>query len=345
MIYLIFGKDEFSCEEALHKLMQEHAAGIPGAEWNRTLLEGGRLSLSELRHHCDSLPFLGERRLVIVRGLLARLSGGTASASEEEGQEAAQEGPAAFARALLEYLPALPPTTDLVLYDPGLEGKAIRSRILEWARKQSELCRVWEFTPKRGKELMDWMARRAGLHGAKMDAGAQSALANAVGEDLRTLDQEITKLALYAGPGGTITAEHVRLLTPHTRESSIFVIVDAISERRWQTAIAEMRKLMEEGAHPQYIFHMIYRQFSLIAQAKGLEGERLSPAALAKKLGVHQFTAEKVQKQAMRYRKEELQSIYDRLLEADLAVKTGQMEPAVALEWFIVRLTKTPQRA
>lgn len=344
MIYLIFGKDEFSCEEALHKLMQEHEAGTPGADWNRTVLEGARLSLSELRHHCDSLPFLGERRLVIVRGLLARLSGGAAPAGEEEAPETTQEGPAALAKALLGYLPAIPPSTDLVLYDPGLEAKAVRPRLLEWARKQPALCKVWEFTPKRGKELMDWMAQRAGLHGARIDAGAQNALANAVGEDLRALDQEITKLALYVGPGGTITAEQVHLLTPHTRESSIFVIVDAISERRWQTAIAEMRKLMEEGAHPLYIFHMIYRQFSLIAQAKGLEGERLPPAAVAKRLGVHQFTAEKVQKQALRYRKEELQFIYDRLLEADQAIKTGQMEPAVALEWLIIRLTKAPQK-
>ncbi len=344
MIYLIFGKDDFSCEEALHKLMQEHGAGMPGAEWNRTTLEGARLSLSELRHHCDSLPFLGERRLVIVRGLLARLSGGAASAGEEAAQEAAQEGPASFAKALLEYLPAIPPTTDLVLYDPGLEGKAVRARILEWARKQPALCKVWEFSSKRGKELMDWMAGRAGLYGVRIDAGAQNALANAVGEDLRTLDQEITKLALYVGPGGTVTVEQVRLLTPHTRESSIFVIVDAISERRWQTAVAEMRKLMEEGAHPLYIFHMIYRQFSLIAQAKGLEGERLPAVAVAKRLGVHQFTAEKVQKQALRYRKEELQFIYDRLLEADQAIKTGQMEPAVALERLIVRLTRASEK-
>ncbi|MGQ9516775.1 MAG: hypothetical protein ACUVT1_05870, partial [Anaerolineae bacterium] len=84
MIYLIFGKDEFSCEEALHKLIHQHDAGTPGADWNRTLLEGARLSLSELQHHCDSLPFLGNRRLVIVRGLLARLSGGSPSAQEEE---------------------------------------------------------------------------------------------------------------------------------------------------------------------------------------------------------------------------------------------------------------------
>lgn len=345
MIYLIFGKDEFSGEEALRKLTRQHDAGTPGADWNRTLLEGARLSLSELRHHCDSLPFLGERRLVIVRGLLARLSGGPASAQEEEAPTAAPESAASFLKSLLDYLPTIPPTTDLVLYDPGLEGKAVRPRLLEWARKQAELCTVWEFAPKWGKELMDWMAQRAGMHGARLDAGARNALANAVGEDLRALDQEITKLALYVGPGGTITAEHVRLLTPHIRESSIFVIVDAISEGRWQTAVAEMRKLMEEGAHPLYIFHMIYRQFSLIAQAKGLEGQRLPASALAKKLGVHQFTAEKVQKQALRYRKEELRMIYSRLLETDLAIKTGQMEPAVALEWLIIRLTKAPQKA
>ncbi len=339
MIYLIFGKDEFSCEEALRKLQEELAAGADGGDWNRTVLEGARLSLGELRHHCDSLPFLGERRLVIVRGLLARLSAGTGP--QEDGSAApTPESPTALLQALLDYLPSLPPTTDLVLYDPGLEGKSVRPRLLEWAQHHPDMCAVWEFSPKRGKELRDWMIQRAGQLGVRMEPSAVNALAQSIGEDLRALDQEITKLALYVGRAGIITEQDVRALTPQTRESSIFVIVDAISERRWQTAVAETRKLLEEGAHPLYIFHMIYRQFSLLAQAKGLEGKRLSAPALAKQLGIHQYTAEKVQQQARRYRREDLREIYDHLLRTDQAIKTGEMEPAVALEWLIMRLTR-----
>jgi len=46
----------------------------------------------------------------------------------------------------------------------------------------------------------------------------------------------------------------------------VFAIVDAIGEGGWQRAIAEMRRLMDEGSHPLYILTMIQRQFRLIAQ-------------------------------------------------------------------------------
>ena len=42
-------------------------------ELNTVVLDGRTTTLNEIRHHCDTMPFLADRRLVLVKGLLERL--------------------------------------------------------------------------------------------------------------------------------------------------------------------------------------------------------------------------------------------------------------------------------
>ena len=58
-------------------------------------------------------------------------------------------------------------------------------------------------------------------------------------------------------------------------------------------------------------------------------------AALAGKLGVHPFVAEKTERQARAYRVEQLEAALRLLLRTDRAIKTGEAEPELALELFI----------
>ena len=71
--YLFHGTDEFTRAETLASFKRR--LGPPDTvDLNTTLLDGGRLTLAELRHDCDAIPFMAEKRLVIVRGLLTRLA-------------------------------------------------------------------------------------------------------------------------------------------------------------------------------------------------------------------------------------------------------------------------------
>jgi len=163
-------------------------------------------------------------------------------------------------------------------------------------------------------------------------------LAWTFGDNLAALAQEIEKLTLFSEPGQIITQKDIRRLISYSREANIFNIVDAISERQWSKGVSELRMILEEGAHPLYILTMIHRQFSLIVQAKALAGERLRPAELARRLGIHEYPAKKVQQQAARYSGAQLLRIYDRLVDTDLAIKTGKLDPDLALELFIAGL-------
>ncbi|MSQ22553.1 MAG: DNA polymerase III subunit delta, partial [Dehalococcoidia bacterium] len=77
MIYVIYGEDDFSKRERLEELRKE--VGSPELlEANTTVLAGPGLKLRHLQEVCSSVPFLAERRLVVVEGFLHQFDAGRA---------------------------------------------------------------------------------------------------------------------------------------------------------------------------------------------------------------------------------------------------------------------------
>ena len=341
MLYLFFGEDEFACEEVLRELERDYWADPTMGDLNKTVLNGRSLTLAELRHHCDSVPFLAERRLVIVENLVTRLDGRKRSRGSSAGDEEADVSPATTGSkelldGLLAYLSHLPETTDLVLIDAGLGQRDSRGRVARWAAGQGDRAVIKQFSRKKGGELQSWITQRVQGAGGQIERRAVTELAQLIGDDLRTLANEIDKLLLFPEDGAPITIEHVRRMVTHSQEADIFQIIEAIGTRQWQKAIAELRRILHEGAHPLYVLTMIQWQYRLIAQAHALGDEHLSSQALAKRLGTSPYPAGKAQNQARRYTREQLVATYDRLLETDLAIKTGKLEAPLALELFII---------
>ena len=111
MIYVFYGDDGFSAHEALGELLEK--VGSPDVrDANVTRLEAGEFSLDRFGAAAMVVPFLADRRLVIVRGLLSAADGTRAQRGRDRAPAAADP-----ADGLLELLDALPPTTDAVFLD------------------------------------------------------------------------------------------------------------------------------------------------------------------------------------------------------------------------------------
>jgi len=323
MFYILHGPDELSRTEALAALKARLSDPALG-DLNTTLFDGGALSLGELQQVCDSLPFMSEQRMVVVHGYLARLGGAGKKGAENSALEA-----------LIGYLSAMPPSTHLVFVEPEVLPQG--HPLLKLATKP-ELGQAQAFGgPERG-ELTPWIVRRVETKGAAIQRPAAEALAIAVGDDLRLLDSEIEKLALYVGGERPITPADVELLVPYAGAANVFAMVDAIGRRDGRVALTLLHKLLDQNAAPLYLLGMIVRQFRILIQVKELSARGLAVSTIAKQAGLHPFVAEKAQRQAMNFTIGQLELIYARLLETDLAIKTGQMEDVLALDTLVAAL-------
>ena len=334
MYYVFHGEDEFSRSEALISLKSR--MGDPDmASLNTTRLDGQRVTLDELKHHCDAVPFLTERRLVIVDGLLGRLAGGRGKRGK--GQPAASDKE--YLQKLLDYLPRLPETTRLVF----VEHTSLKPShpVLKLALANGERGFVREFRPPEKGALERWIRERVGKKGGETEPAAGRELATFVGNDLRLLDQEIEKLVTYTAGRRPITVDDVHTLVPYTQEASVFDMVDAVGRRDGRTALTLLHRMLDDGQEPLYILAMIVRQFRIMVQVKDLEERGGAPGAMAKRLGLHPFVAKKGLAQAHNFTMAQLEAIYDKLLETDLAIKTGRMEDVLALDMLVAGLSRS----
>ena len=73
LFYILHGNDEFSRSEQV-VAFKDKVGDATVRDFNVTVLDGRKVTLAEVRHAADAVPFLADKRLVIVEGLLARWS-------------------------------------------------------------------------------------------------------------------------------------------------------------------------------------------------------------------------------------------------------------------------------
>lgn len=324
--FLVFG-DSFLVKRRLAALEAEHGAGEL-LDANRHRMLGAQVNPAELISVCQALPFMDPRRLVVVDGLLAaaesRGGGGRGRGGRRGGANAGNSGPS-----LADAIPQMPETTLLLLAD----GEVSSANAL--LRQLRPVCQVEEQTAPRGEQLNRWIKQTAEAKGARISPAAIGSLADLVGGDLWTLEQELEKLSLYA-VGREISEADVRLMVSQVREASIFEAVDAMIDGRPEAALRLLAQLRDDGREPLYIIAMVERQLRLLALARD-SMDRSRPAGEMKRvLGTSSdFVVRKTTAQARRHTTEAIAWRYDRLLQADLAIKQGRLDPDLALELLV----------
>lgn len=359
MFVLLHGPDEFSAREALAKLRTSHDFG-----YNQDTFSGADGDVAAIRNTCDTMPFLSERRLVVVEGLPKRKTGaknGNGAAESDDSaptqppdpatpkssgkgkkSKAAGPDPKAFAAALADYTPHLPETTVLVLLtdDQLKDGDPL----LRAAQRHGQ-ARL--FVAPRGPQLEDWLVRRAAAQDAKLAPDAARLLATEVGDNLRLLAMEIDKLATYAGPGGQIRAADVRALTPASRQAKVFDLTDALARRDRTRALALLHELLAAGESPLGIVALTAYQTRTLLQVKSLAERGLRGPQIAQSAGMAPFVVDKSLALARQFSFAQLEAAHRSLLEVDTALKRSRMTPEMALDLLVVEFgaaTSSAQR-
>lgn len=345
MIYLLYGEEEFLVSDALAQLRAGFGAGDM-LELNTVRLEGGRIGYAEFENAVCTIPFLADCRLVLVEGLLgsfgrrAARARPDASAEDEAGDEEAPgpSGREAEWDRLADLMGRLPETTQLVFIESNVNQR------LAPVKAVLQAAEVRKFDRLKGAPLSDWVRKRAGEQGAKLSGEALRLLVNLAGNDLRLLDNELLKLALYAN-GDTVDEAAVRALVPLSAETTVFGLVDAFTDRQLTPAQRELHRLLNDGAAPIYLLFMLARQVRLVLAAADLLGERLPQSEMGPRLGLAGFPLTKTIEQAQRSNVPTLIGMLNRLLEADVQIKTGKLDPVLAVELLVTELCSAPARS
>lgn len=316
MIIFLYGPDSYRSHQKLQQITKRYVDTSLG-DTNLAQLEGRELTALELKRQIQTLPFLANSRLVVVRNLLS------------EGKKEVMEG-------TIELLEAVPKSTVLLFYEGSQPDKRLKLFTALNKPKQAQ-----EFALLEAAALTDHIIAEAENRGLKLSAQLANQLAQYAGSDLWRVTNELEKLSLYAqATQQKPTAEIIDQLVNDASVPKIFDLTDALGKRQSDQALKILNKTDEEGSFG--LLAMIashFRNLLLIA-----DGQRRNEPRdrLAKTLGLHSFVFDKAYQQAQGYSYEELTDCYRYLFQLDLGAKQSIIEPFAGLTVLAAAVGQRP---
>lgn len=238
-----------------------------------------------------------------------------------------------------------------------------------------------EFPPlKSDRDVADFVKLKLVGERVGIDPEAIHELTLRLGPEARLLANELNKLVTYVAERQHITRADVIAVVAPTAELSVFELVDAVAERKTAAALEQLDGMLLQHAQPFMILGMLIRHFRLLLQARYLLDQNLLSRSLwrqeafrfsqalndssqgpsplqraqeatasffpqtgrANLLKQHYFPLWKTLRQAESFTTPQLQAALERLLQADLSLKTSHLPEDQVLELLVVDLCERP---
>lgn len=317
-VYFLSGDDEFSKEEVVQRLIT--TAIEPGAEaFSLDLLNGETADAPTILTLSATVPMLSERRIVVVRAF-QRLSQGDREA-------------------VVDYAEHPSPTTCLVLITPRVDQK---TKLYARLSRAATAVIFYPMDPERDlSRILAWLKQRAGLSQKRISPEACQALLGVVGADLRELAGELDKLVVYVGSRQTIDATDVEAVIGPSRVGTVFDLAQAIGEKDLAQAHRTLSRALDAGEAPHALVAILIRHLTILWKIRLLKQEKKSDDETKKVLklgwGFNQHF-KKYLTQAQLLSRKDLQTGFEALLQADLALKTSTQSHRLIMQRLLYEL-------
>jgi len=311
-VYLIAGEERLLREDVVRAL-REAALGAGIAAFNEDKFTAGEVDVEKIIAAARTLPMMAPRRLVVAKGI--------------DGVKADDLAP------LAEYAKEPSPEGCLVLVGEKVDTRFKAFQVL---RKAGYLH---EFAPLRDRELGGWITREARARKITISSEAVAALAESAGPELARLSMALEQLALFVGARASITLEDVEALVPETRQRSVFELTRAIGEGDVTRALRTLANMFRNREPPLRVQFMLARQLRQIWRAKELAATGAGRDEIAQAVGVPPFFLDDVLTPARRMSNRTLARGFERLYQADRALKSSRVDGELLLSRLVEQLS------
>lgn len=319
-LYVLYGTETYLIEEMVRH-MKINALSGNADDFNYAVFDLEQVPVESMLQEAETLPFMGDRRLVIGQNAWF-LTGAKAKKEVSHNLDA-----------LAAYTES--PSDSSVVVLTVLHSKLDERKKLV---KQLKKCgTVMNFKGLGTAQLRAWIKRKVSQYGAMIDSAAVEKLVQQTGNDLRLIHQECVKLATYVGEGGTITIQHVGVMVPRALEEDIFKLVDYMGKMKIEGALGVFYDLIKKREEPLKILSLIARQFRIMLQVKEMSLRGYSQKQTASALGLHPYAVKIAAEQGKQFSDKQLGALLLEAKKTDYAIKSGQKDKTLAIEWYLLR--------
>lgn len=315
-LYYFHGDEPYLIDRGVKRLLSRLVAP-EFRDFNLTVFYGKECKGDEIVTAAQTMPMFADRRVVLVK----------------RGSELS----AAALDTLSGYVADPSPSTCLVF-----EGEKIdqRKKFFVEMKRQGHLVeckRLYE------NQLAAFIREDAAACGKRVEAAAVELLVYLVGNNLQELAVQVEKVATYAGARETIKLADIKEIVSDTKVDSIFELADALGQRELGRALRCLNTILRDGA-PLMVLAMLTRHFRQLWKVRELDDRKLSPPEIGKAAGINPYFLKGVLSQAKNYRRSEFKRIFERMFEADLAMKSSGGKPHGIMESLVMDICRKEER-
>jgi DNA polymerase-3 subunit delta len=322
-LYYLHGPDGFMLKTAVEAIIEAALPEGPN-DFNFEKFRGNDTSADAVRSAAETLPFMTERRVVVVQDV--------------------QEMPSNELDDLKEYFKDPSSTTCMIVAAMTAQKKLDgRTSVVKALRKSAA---EYEFKELREREVGAIIKRNARPLNLELDQNAVAYLVEALGTDMAALVSALEKIDLYVGTERRrATVEDCRAIVADTRVKTVFDLTEALGARKFGEALKILDRMLVGGESPIGITAMIARHFRIVGRLQDPSVARMKKNEAARRVGVHPFFLKEYQGDARRFTRPEVETLRRRLTETDLALKSSRLADRVVMEGLLYDICNRPRQA
>ena len=311
MIYFIYGEDSYRVKNKLEEMVsgykKVHKSGL-----NLIYIDADGKGFEDFYGALKINSMFSEKKLIILKNVFDNTK---------------------FQEDFLENIKNLEETKDIIIvYEDNTPDK--RTKFFKALQKTAK-CQ--EFNYLQLAMLKKWVVQEFGRSNVEINPDALDLMAVYIGSDLWAMTNEINKLSNYRA-GSVVKKEDVELLVKPNIENDMFQIIEALVSKDKRIGLSLLHKYLDDGEAPLKLLGMIVYQFRTLLIIKELQDKKEPFSTIAKKSGLHPFVVQKNYYLCNQFSIDQLKKIYQNIFQVDSDIKTGQIEPEIALDLLLTSI-------
>ncbi|NLJ79392.1 MAG: DNA polymerase III subunit delta [Tissierellia bacterium] len=329
-VYLFYGEEFYLIDELVNRVKDAYIDDR-FETLNYSVLEGKELSFDRLMNACETLPFMADKKIVVIRDFPLF-----------KGKDDELEGFAGDKnrKRLAKYIESLEDYICLIFVEKT--SKIRRNNFLYKAIGRAG--DVVELKRLRGVELDRWVERQFKEQNKRISRGDIGHFIDKMSyfdanqeRNLYDLENEIIKISNHTSDD-EVNREIMDLVMIDSLEMNIFNLLDSISRRDGGRAIRLFNEMYMSNEPVLIILHMIVRQFRNMLHIRSLKANGYMDKDIRGKVKLSQYEYSKVSGQCNNFSMAQLEGALFHCLEADKDIKTSSIDERLALEILIAKL-------
>jgi DNA polymerase III delta subunit len=323
MIFVYFGNNEFSINRSIEDIIDES-----NKEVLKISLE--KIDLVEFQNIVFNVPLINDGRIIFAKNLIKKIFN--------------TENYLDWINVISKSI-EVPGNTKLLFSEHFEDIQEIsKFKKSKFFHNLNDIAQLEEILLPKGKgsraEMLKWINLRSQELGVQLNSKQSSQIENILERDFFSLDQELTKLALYT-KGRKVNDQDIVNIVSGSKNEIIFNVLDLIIDGDYLKSIPIIRKLYDQGVNSGELIFLLISSIHRILHIRSLIDEGVKKAdEISSSVGLtNNYYFKKLMGQASLKTVDNLFMLLEELLEIDKKIKTENIDEKQEIELLLVKLS------